>query len=82
MKMLCTKTVQAFVAAFRARRVEVSDAVREEFMRPRQLVFKGMPAKGERKSALSKARAALAGQMRHLDDELARLDEDDGGAVG
>lgn len=82
MKMLCTKTVQAYVAAFRERRAKVSDAVREEFMRPRQLVFKGMPAKNERKLALSAARAALAMRMQRIDEELAKLDEDDAVAVG
>lgn len=82
MKMRCTKTVQAYVAEFRERRAKVSDAVREEFMRPRQLVFKGMPAKGDRKSTLSVARAALVKHLQYIDDELANLDEGDAIADG
>lgn len=43
MKATATKELQAYVAAFRERRKDVTAEVREEFMRPRQLEFKGMP---------------------------------------
>lgn len=77
MKMLCTKTVQAYVAEFRERKAKVTEAIREEFMRPRQLIFRGMPAKSERKLALSAAREVLAKRMQYIDDELAKLEEND-----
>lgn len=66
MKSACTKELQAYVSAFRERRARVTQAVLEEFMRPRQLVFTGMPSEGERAAAKEK-------RIRVLEAELARL---------
>ena len=43
MKQRCTKELQAYVGAFRARRKAVTETVRDEFLRPRHLEFKGSP---------------------------------------
>ena len=66
MKKACTKELQAYVSAFRERRAKVTEAVRDEFMRPRQLVFKGMPGEAEQRAAREKRIAVL-------ETELARL---------
>lgn len=69
MKAACTKELQAYVAEFRDRRAKVTDAIREEFMRPRQLAFKGMPSEGERAATKDK-------RIKLLEAELARLREE------
>ena len=43
MKKRCADEVKAYVAAFRERRAQVTDAVRDEFLRPRPLAFRGSP---------------------------------------
>lgn len=73
MKMLCTKTVQDYVSAFRERRVKVTDEVRDEFMRPRQLFFRGMPHASERRKDLNAARTNLEKKLQAIDEELAQL---------
>lgn len=64
MKAVCTKELQAYVSGFCERRAKVTDAVREDFMRPRQLIFRGMPGASEqettRKSKIEKLEAELA----------------------
>lgn len=69
MKRTCTEELQAYVSAFRERRAQVTQAVLDEFMRPRQLVFRGMPSEGERAAAKEK-------RIRELEAELARLREE------
>lgn len=69
MKAACTKELQAYVAGFRDRRAKVTDAIREEFMRPRQLVFKGMPSAVERAAVKEK-------HIKLVEAELARLREE------
>lgn len=73
MKMLCTKTVQDYVSGFRERRVKVTDEVRDEFMRPRQLFFRGMPPASERRKDLNAARINLEKKLQAIDEELAQL---------
>ena len=67
MKAACTKELQAYVSAFRERRKAVTEKVREEFMKPRQLEFTGMPSEEERKAARKAKFAALLGSLS-LDD--------------
>lgn len=69
MKSACTKELQAYVSAFRERRAQVTQAVLEEFMRPRQLEFRGMPSEAERAASKEK-------RIRVLEAELARLREE------
>ncbi|KAL8652603.1 MAG: hypothetical protein Q9226_004200 [Calogaya cf. arnoldii] len=66
MKMACTKELQAYVSGFRERRKAVTEEVRKEFMRPRQLVFRGMPGEKERQDAVDK-------RIKTLEEELAML---------
>ncbi|KAL8987784.1 MAG: hypothetical protein Q9177_003046, partial [Variospora cf. flavescens] len=66
MKMACTKEVQAYVSGFRERRKAVTEKVREEFMRPRQLTFSGMPSEREQQDARER-------RIRALEEELERL---------
>ncbi|KAL9585585.1 MAG: hypothetical protein Q9212_001445 [Teloschistes hypoglaucus] len=66
MKMACTKQLQAYVSGFRERRKAVTEEVRMEFMRPRQLVFKGMPSEKEQQEAREK-------RIKILEEELDRL---------
>ena len=59
LKARCTQELQAYVGAFRDRRKQITEAVRDEFMRPRQLVFRGMPGEKEGQSMLEKEIMAL-----------------------
>lgn len=70
MKMACTKELQAYVGGFRERRKAVTDEVRKEFMRPRQLVFRGMPDEKQRQEARSR-------RIKILEEELERLKRED-----
>lgn len=51
MKAACIKELQDYVGAFRERRKAVTDQVRKDFMRPRQLTFRGMPSEDEQKAS-------------------------------
>lgn len=75
MKTACTKELQAYVSGFRERRAKVTEAVREEFMRPRQLLFRGMPSASEQATA-RKIR------IEKLETELALLREENEKAAG
>ena len=65
MKSACTEVLQAFVSEFRERRAKVTDAVLDEFTRPRQLVFKGMPS-------IEIQQAQRDKRVKDLEIELAR----------
>ena len=67
MKAACTIEMQAYVTAFRDRRKAVTDQIREEFMRPRQLTFTGMPT-GEEQQAARKTKFAGILSSLSLDD--------------
>lgn len=69
MKMACTKELQAYVSGFRERRRAVTEDVRKEFMRPRQLSFKGMPSEKERQDAREKRMKLLAEELERLKNE-------------
>lgn len=66
LKAICTKELQTYVSGFRDRRAKVTEAVRQEFMRPRQLIFRGMPAASEQASARNS-------RIEKLEVELALL---------
>ncbi len=69
MKAACVRELQAYVQAFRERKKGVTEEVREEFMRPRQLVFRGMPGEGERKAMRAKRIEVLEAELRRLKQE-------------
>lgn len=69
MKAICTKELQAYVSGFRERRAKVTDAVRDSFMRPRQLIFRGMPDPSERETARKLRIAKLETELALLYDE-------------
>ncbi|KAK0517078.1 hypothetical protein JMJ35_000233 [Cladonia borealis] len=73
MKATATKELQAYVSAFRERRKAVTAEVREEFMRPRQLIFKSMPSEKEQVVTLDERKKVLQKEMAFIDDALQRL---------
>ncbi len=73
MKATATKELQAYVSAFRERRKAVTPEVREEFMRPRQLIFKSMPAGKEQAVTLEERKKVLQKEVALIDEALQRL---------
>ena len=73
MKAAATKELQAYVAAFRDRRKEVTPEMREEFMRPRQLTFKSMPSDKEQETYMEERKKVLQKEMAKVEEELKRL---------
>ncbi|KAL8909071.1 MAG: hypothetical protein Q9207_000405 [Kuettlingeria erythrocarpa] len=70
MKIACTKELQAYVSGFQERRKAVTEDIRKEFMRPRQLTFRGMPGDNERQDAREM-------RIRVLEEELRQLRKED-----
>ncbi|KAL8899818.1 MAG: hypothetical protein Q9192_001377 [Flavoplaca navasiana] len=66
MKMACTKELQTYVNGFRERRKAVTEEVRREFMRPRQLVFRGMPGEKEQQNTRDKRIQTLEAELERL----------------
>ena len=73
MKMQATKELQDYVKAFRERRKAVTDEVRDEFMRPRQLQFKGMPPLTDQTAGLQARKQYLETQLRRIDQDLSSI---------
>lgn len=73
MKATATKVLQTYVAAFRERRKAVTPEIREEFMRPRQLVFKSMPPEKEQIATLEERRKILQKEMALVEEGLRKL---------
>lgn len=73
MKATATRELQAYVAAFRERRKAVTPAIRDEFMRPRQLVFKSMPSAHEQITTLEERMKMFQKEMDIMADDLNRL---------
>ena len=73
MKMTATKELQAYVKAFRERRQTATPEVRTEFMRPRQLTFRGMPPAKDQIIGLEARKQKVAEELRHIENELDRL---------
>lgn len=73
MKAAATKELQAYVIAFRERRKAATAEVRAEFMRPRQLVFRGMPSGKEQVITLEDRKKALQAELALLEDEIASI---------
>ena len=73
MKATATKELQSYVAAFRERRKAVTTDVRDEFMRPRQLIFRSMPPKTEQAAFLEERRKALQKEIAMVDFDVERL---------
>ena len=61
MKKRCADEVKAYVAAFRERRAKVTAQVRDEFLRPRPLAFRGSPfaEKSEREGEIEALKTAI-----------------------
>ena len=83
MKAACTKEMQEYVRAFRERRKKVTEEVRREFMTPRQLVFRGMPAESDRIDTiamkirnLEEKREGNQNKIRICDEEIRKLREE------
>ena len=66
MKMACTKELQTYVNGFKERRKAVTEEVRREFMRPRQLVFRGMPGEKEQQNTRDKRIQTLEAELERL----------------
>ena len=64
-KKRCTQELQAYVAAFQERRRAVTDAVVDQFTRPRPLEFKGSP--------FGNAKAAREQEIAELERRIAAL---------
>lgn len=77
MKAAATKELQAFVSAFRERRKAVTPEIRDEFMRPRQLIFRGMPSAKERLVALDARQKQLERELDLVKKEVARVQADE-----
>ena len=73
MKAVCVKVLQAYVSAFRERRKAVTEDVRAEFMKPRQLQFTGMPSEEEQEASFETKFAALLSSLSL--DEIDKLRE-------
>ena len=73
MKAAATKELQTYVAAFRERRKAVTPEIRDEFMRPRQLIFRSMPPEKEQLAFLEERRKALQKELASIDRETERL---------
>lgn len=75
MKAACTKELQDYVNAFKERRKAVTEQVRAEFMRPRQLEFRGMPSEEEQRSSRKSKFAALLNALSLEDIEFLRQEK-------
>ena len=72
MKAACTKELQNYVGAFKERRKAVSQAIRKDFMRPRQLEFRGMPSKEEQDASRMAKFGSLLDALSSEDIEFLR----------
>ena len=66
MKKLCTKELQAYVVAFRERRKAITDELRDEFLRARNLEFPGSPFESSKQGDREKEIAELKERLREL----------------
>lgn len=70
MKTAATKELQAYVQGFRERRQAVTAELRDEFMRPRQLEFRGMPPVKDQIARLESRRKRLERELAVVKGEL------------
>lgn len=75
MKAECIQQLQAYVKAFKERRKAVTEQVRAEFMRPRQLEFSGMPSDEEQKASRKSKFSALMSSLSLDDIEYLRQEK-------
>ena len=69
MKAAATKVLQEYVKAFRERRKAVTEEVRDKFMRPRQLIFKGMPSQEARLATIRERKTFLQRELALMEEE-------------
>jgi len=72
-KALATKEVQAYVGGFRERRKVITQEIRDEFMRPRQLIFESMPSEKEQIASLDERSKKLERELAMIHEERQRL---------
>ena len=77
MKATATRELQAYVKAFRERRKAVTTEIREEFMRPRQLIFKSMPPEKEQLASMEERKKTLQKELARVEEEMKRLQSSD-----
>ena len=75
MKAACTKELQDYVNAFKERRKAVTEQVRREFMRPRQLEFRGMPSEEEQRASKQLKFSALLDALSLEDIEFLKQEK-------
>ena len=75
MKVACTKELQGYVNAFKERRKAVTEQVRGEFMRPRQLEFPGMPSEEEQRASKQLKFSALLDALSLEDIEFLKQEK-------
>lgn len=75
MKARTTKELQDYVGAFQERRKAVTPEIVVEFMKPRQLICKGMPVEKERRMRLMEQKERLEKELKLLDEELSQASE-------
>ena len=75
LKARCTQELQVYVGAFRERRKGITEEVREEFIRPRQLTFRGMPNDQEGMGVKDRELLALAAQEKRQLEVLQKEEE-------
>lgn len=73
MKAAATKELQAYVAQFKTRRQAITTEIREEFMRPRQLAFKGMPPVADQEKTLRAQQQLLEQALAKVNAEISAL---------
>ena len=73
MKATATKELQTYVAAFRERRKTVTPEIRAEFMRPRQLEFRGMPPVKDQTAALEARRKMLERELEIVKKDMEKV---------
>ena len=71
MKKVATREVQRYVNGFRERRAKVTESVRDEFMRPRGLDFRGLSAELDE----TRRRSTLEGGDQNADAKKKNIEE-------
>ena len=77
MKATATKELQEYVAAFKERRKAVTHDILVEFMRPRQLEFRGMPSVKEQIATWEARRGKLERELALVKEEMERSSAED-----
>jgi tryptophanyl-tRNA synthetase len=76
LKQICTRELQAYVSAFRERRRAVTVEVRDEFLRPRPLEFKGSPfaTRADLEGWVARRKVAVEAEIRGMEAWVATME--------